>query len=515
MKQRVDAKEKQVFAPNVQGPVRPQDIANVRQAEARRQGELYGNEYGKKESGGEVFGRQATNTLALGLPQLAEAYMPSWLGGQSAMPGAEAHEFIKASDAARGQQNRVADIAGTGAGIVGQIAAMPASAPSIGGRLLGAAGGRVAGSAALGAGLGGTEAAITSRGDVGDTARGVAGGLVGGAAGGVLGEAVGSALGNRAARRQTAALAPSREALDQMARQSYQAADNAGVWFSPPAYGSLVNDIRQAVSQGGFDHGLHPAVQRVITRMEEEGGNAVTLGQLDRLRRVAGSAARSSVPDEGRLGSMIIDHIDDFIDRAGPQSVIFGRGQEGAQALQQARAAYAARSRADRIERAFQQADDNAGVAGSGANIDNTIRQAARRLLNNRNDIRGFSEAEVAALREVARGTLTRNALRYVGKAAPTGIVSGALSAGTGGAALGPVGAVALPLVGYAAKAAADRATRASLERVSAMTRSRINPGAAGQVAQARLRGNQSAPRLLMTLLGINVGEGASTLANQ
>ncbi len=54
-------------------------------------------------------------------------------------------------------------------------------------------------------------------------------------------------------------------------------------------------------------------------------------------------------------------------------------------------------------------------------------------------------------------GSPDQNALRLVGKLAPTGIVSGALSSGAGYQMGGPIGAVAIPATGFAARKGAER----------------------------------------------------------
>lgn len=505
VKSRIDAREAEVFKPGLQGPVRPEDIANVRQAEARKQGEMYGQTYGKGEGGGEIFGRQFANTAGLGLPQLAEAYMPGWLGGQSALPGAEAHEFIKASDAARTSESPIAGYGGMAAGGLAQGVAVPGALPGL--ARFGAAG-RVGSAAVTGAGLGAGQAAAESRLDPTEIAKGAGGGLAGGFIGGAAGEGIANAFARTAGQRAARAVAPSQDELANIARQKYAEATKAGVWFKPQAYDDLVNDIKTTLSNSGVDETLHPKVMATVRRLEQEvGGNsAVTLDKLDLLRRVASSAAKSKEPDEGRLASMVIGKIDDFVDGAGPDTVLFGDGQAGAKALQDARGAYAAKARSARILDAIDNAEIGTGATGSGSNIDNKLRQAAASILKNKNSVRGFSPQEIDALKQVAEGTLTRNALRLGGKAAPTGIVSGALSGGAGFGLGGPVGAAALMGGGYVSKKLADAGTKKAMESAAAMTRARAVPGATQKIAKASDPERQAIARMLMTMLGIHTG---------
>jgi len=525
VKDRVDAREASVFKPGLQGPVRPEDIANVRQAEARKQGELYGKTYGQNESGGEVFGRQAANTAGLGLPQLAEAYMPSWLGGQSVLPGAEAHEFIKASDAARGEESPIANAAGVVAGIGGSAIATPGVGIAKAATGLGAPGivGRIAEASAIGSGMGAAQSGIESRGDVGEIGKGAALGAAGGLVGGAAGEALGGALARRAGTKALNRLAPSADDLGREAKVAYDEARQAGVWYSPQSFKNLVDDVKLSLSRDGLDETLHPKVMAVINRLDKETGpnSAVTLDKLDILRRVASSAAKSKEPDEGRLASKLIDKLDDFVDGAGPGDVLFGDAQKGASALQRARAAYAAKARSDRIASAIDMAEISTKTTGSGANIDNKLRQAAFSILKNKSAVRGFSPDEVAALRQVAEGSLGRNALRWAGKAAPSGIVSAGGGIGIGGSVgtmvAGPVGglvgAAALPAAGQVAKSLADRGTRKAMENVGALVRSRTVPGGAQQIAKAGAIEKQRLARMLMTIIGAQTGVAAGNLS--
>lgn len=203
------------------GPNNAESLAAVRQQAARDEGKRYGMANAAGGSGlvGEGVGR-AMDKFSLGLPRLAEAYMPGFLGGQSALPGSEAHEFLKAADEGRATKNPYTAMAGNAAGIVGQAVAMPASlAPSLLGRMAVSAGQ----ASALGAG----ESAIASRGDIGETAAGAGYGLVGGAIGQGVGE--GLVKGGRALIDPLRGLAKSGPADTQATARILLAAKRAGI----------------------------------------------------------------------------------------------------------------------------------------------------------------------------------------------------------------------------------------------------------------------------------------------
>lgn len=79
----------------------------------------------------------------------------------------------------------------------------------------------------------------------------------------------------------------------------------------------------------------------------------------------------------------------------------------------------------------------------------------------NKKRLRGFTKEEQAAIKKVAMGGKVDNAMRQLGKLAPTGVISGAISGSAGYAVGGPVGAVALPAAGaWARRVATNRTMR-------------------------------------------------------
>jgi len=209
------------------GPVRPEAIASARQEAARREGRLYG----ATRSPGETAFRRATDTFALGLPNLLEAATSGFGTGLST---AENHEFIKAADEGRGRANPISGVAGDIAGGIGQALALPMGSATAAGRILTGTGQ----AAALGAGQG----AIESRGGIGETVKGGAMGSIAGLAGGAVGE--GLVAGGRALIDPMRGLMRSGPANEQAAARVLYAADKAGV---------TPQSVRQTVSDLGAD----------------------------------------------------------------------------------------------------------------------------------------------------------------------------------------------------------------------------------------------------------------------
>ena len=288
------------------------------------------------------------------------------------------------------------------------------------------------------------------------------------------------AIGGPAAMSRTGG-PPSIDQLRSASNAAYKAAEQAGAVFKPSAYdnffAALVPDIRKA----GFDVNLHPKVSAVLTRLEAEQGKPQTLENLEILRRVTKSAAASPEADERRIAGMVQDKLDNFVANAGPADIMAGNAAVAVPALQQARKLWSQASKADTIETLMDRAKLSApNFSGSG--MENAVRTEFRALAKNERKMRLFTDAEQDAIRKVAMGGPTENALRMLGKFAPTGVVSGALSSGTGALFGGGIGAVALPTAGFAARQGATALTMRNarlaeeLMRGGQMSRMGIDP---------------------------------------
>ena len=88
-------------------------------------------------------------------------------------------------------------------------------------------------------------------------------------------------------------------------------ADKAGVVIKDSAYRRVVNNVALKARSAGMDHGVHPKAGAAITRLLDEVGQPQTLREMETLRRVLGSAAKSAEPDERRVASIMIDALDE------------------------------------------------------------------------------------------------------------------------------------------------------------------------------------------------------------
>lgn len=290
---------------------------------------------------------------------------------------------------------------------------------------------------------------------------------------GAVAPVVGSAIGQVAGRvlNKAPAPAPTVEALKAAGNAAYKKADEAGVYLSQPSFSKFAADLSQKLASDGIDAAITPKAAQAAERIRMAVDQPLRLQDVETLRKVAGAAAKSNEPAERYFGGQIKEALDGYLERVGPQDIIAGNGKAGVRALKDARDLWKRMRKGELLDDALAGADLQAASTGSGANIDNATRQRIRSLITQQKTRNIWTPEEKAALMTVVKGTPSGNALRLIGKMAPTGVVSSALSTGAGFTAGGPIGAIALPVTGYAAKKASDAITTRQLQIAAEMIR--------------------------------------------
>ena len=253
--------------------------------------------------------------------------------------------------------------------------------------------------------------------------------------------------------------APTPEALQRQGSQLFEAAEKSGIRFKSADYDSFVDTALSRMVDEGADKILSPKVSRVADILADSKGSTPSIQQMSILRRQFGNAAGSTDKAEARLGAIGVDLVDEFVESGA--STVGGT-------LGEARGIWSRLKKSEIIDTAIE----NAGAAQAG--IEAGLRAEFKTLWRARNSskMRGFTDAEMAAIKAVATGNVTTNTLRRIGS------LGGGLDQGrnmlnlmggvAGGAAVGgPVGAAMVPAAGYVAARLAKSQTqgRAALAR--------------------------------------------------
>ena len=277
----------------------------------------------------------------------------------------------------------------------------------------------------------------------------------------------------------------------------YGAADNlytnarqSGVMLKPEAVNSKVLDIKGELrSEGLFPYqenapGVHGLLDGLIENPEMLNRSGMhDIGSIHAaMKSLRNVARRSQNGNEREAAGIALDHLRDFLGDLpkNPGDIAYGAPNAGQAVgdLQEATRLWAIAKRADTIEEAVRNAYTGAGTTGSGANVENKLRQAVAAILKSKTKRRGFTEEEIGKMELIARGDYKGNVLRLLGKMAPSGIISG-----VGGLELARLlGARGLKqfapaVAGHFARKAAEGRVAGQLENLVESIQGRATPG--------------------------------------
>lgn len=262
---------------------------------------------------------------------------------------------------------------------------------------------------------------------------------------------------------------PTTEELGQQATRAYQRASEAGVVVKPESLQQFSENIAKKIAQEGYRPRLQPQIAAVLDEIATEGATPSTLDQLDSLRQVikvpAGDFSNKS---QQRLANMMIREFDNFVDNLQGKDLLAGDAERAVSALKEARQVYARNRKADFLEEVVNKADLSS-TQYSQSGMENALRVQFRALAKNKTKMAQFSKEEQDQIRKIVKGDTLQNMLRFVGKFAPTGVVSAAPTVGAAFAS--PYLAAAIPAVTYPARQAAERMSMANIDALMNMVR--------------------------------------------
>ena len=287
--------------------------------------------------------------------------------------------------------------------------------------------------------------------------------------------------------------APSIDELKSKSRELYKSIDDSGAKINEDSYLDLVVNIRDKVKTEGHRAKLNPKSEAVLRELESEIDMTHKVSDIDSLRKVAQQAAGSIEPADARMGSIIIDEIDDYLDNLKPKDI---RGDIAPEKIgktyQQARELWRRNKKVNLLE----DADIRADLAASG--YENGLRQEFTRILKDKKKRRAFNAKEIREMEAIAKGTKGSNAAKFLGKfglseGRATSMVGSSIAALGGTAATGsPLGGAAALSAGQFSKKLAQRLTRGKATFADAIVRAGDN---GEEIARAYLRNTPKAQR--------------------
>jgi len=259
---------------------------------------------------------------------------------------------------------------------------------------------------------------------------------------------------------------PGTQELRRVGGAVFDEISDLGVTIKPKGFAEFTDRIAKTMrSSGGsprVDKEAFGALQEIRDVADTFAGRPVPLSEFEVLRKIAQSVASKADPSTSRLGNIMIDEMDSFLESANPKQLLNfpGRKVDLPERYRLARRLWGQAKRGEVIAEVI----DKARRQQSG--FENGLRIQVRQLLDNKKRIKFFSKDERAIMNDLITGTKTANFSRFFGKLAPNDGISNRIlnsfAAGGAGAFLTGTraGAVILPAIGFVSSRLAERLTK-------------------------------------------------------
>ena len=260
--------------------------------------------------------------------------------------------------------------------------------------------------------------------------------------------------------------APTAEQLAQESTNLFNRASESGVLFQSDAFINRMDKIGKDLRTEGYTPKAYPKIASAL----EELTNPATpkdFTELQSLRKIIKGAQASADPQERRLASILVDDFDNTILNA-PDTALIGGSKESVQMWKDARSAYSKLKKSEIFEDMLNNAElDKSKFTASGA--ENSMAQQLRQLAKNDKKMRLFTKQEQESIENAAKGGTTQNLLKFYGRFAPTGVVSGIFSGGA--IAYEPTIGAPLAAGAAASRMGAEAMRRSAIENLAAQMR--------------------------------------------
>jgi len=268
-----------------------------------------------------------------------------------------------------------------------------------------------------------------------------------------IGSKIAQTVENKSVKQLLKEATPSIDQIKTKAASLYDEIKNSGTTIKASSVLSLNKGLNKLAKENNFDISAPPKLQGLINKINST--DNLTPTQLNEFRKIAGDVAGSLDKGEARLGTMVINKLDDFMDTLDSTkltgSTIKNIGSKYREARQLSRRAF----KIDDLQEAFNN-------AANSANKD--ITAPFRAILKSKKKRRGFKPSEIKAMEKVTQTGKFQDALTLLGKFGvdpKQGL--GFLGIGAAGAGLAvDMGAVSGTLIGLGtvSKALAKKLTR-------------------------------------------------------
>lgn len=253
--------------------------------------------------------------------------------------------------------------------------------------------------------------------------------------------------------------------VKQQAQDLYGQLRDTGFKIVDRSFRASMSNIAGKLRSEGYTPTGFPKIEGAIKELTTN-RQPKTFDELQALRNIITSAQASNDAAERRLAGILKDEFDNYISNIPSRDVRDAQGRilkdrGNLDLWEQARGAYSRLKKSELFSEMLEKAElDKTKFTQSG--VENALVTQLRNLANNKAKMRLFTPDERAEIRRAVEGGAGQNILKFFGRWAPTGPVSGIFAGGA---------TVANPMVGLgitgattAARAGATAMRRRSVE---------------------------------------------------
>jgi hypothetical protein len=222
--------------------------------------------------------------------------------------------------------------------------------------------------------------------------------------------------------------AVSEDAMGKIAQDRYDALDQMGFKFKTPEFVADMKDVASNLRAEGYTATGFPKIAGAIAELTSS-TQPKDWAELQALRKIIRGAQKSKDPDEKRLASILLDRFDDYLMKVDQTKVESGNTKVIGKTWGEARDAYSKMKKSEIFTDMLEEAQlDATKYTQSGA--ENSMAAQLRKLAKNDKRMAMFTPDERDAIKKAAKGDVPQNLLRFFGKFAPTGAITGGTTAG-------------------------------------------------------------------------------------
>lgn len=234
-----------------------------------------------------------------------------------------------------------------------------------------------------------------------------------------------SVLGIKRPKTQQAV---SEDAMGRIAQERYDALDQMGFRFKTPEFVADMKNVTANLRAEGYTPKAYPKIAGAIEELTSS-TQPKDWTELQALRKIIRGAQKSTDPEEKRLGSILLDRFDNYLMKVDQTKVDSGDTKVMSKTWIEARDSYSKMKKSEIFTDMLEEAKlDATKYTQSGA--ENSMAAQLRQLAKNDKRMAMFTPDERDAIRKAAEGDVPQKLLRFFGKFAPTGVITGGATGG-------------------------------------------------------------------------------------